>query len=129
MPGPLPTLTDLAPPDRPGVPVRPDGVLDLLHPAALDALLRLLARRAGLDADAALRWHKLPPYGWRLVAGRTSALWSGLYGVHAVATAPHIQHEPATPSGARRAAVRAWRATLTPAHAGSPYRPAPHADR
>lgn len=111
MPGPLPTLADLAPEHRSGVPVRPDGTLDLLYPSALDALLRLLARRAGLDADAALRWHRLPPYGWRLVAGRTSALWSGLHGVHAVAKAPDIQREPDTPSGGRRAAVRAWRAT------------------
>jgi hypothetical protein len=105
----LPTLDDLASPDRDCVPIRPDGVLDLERWVGLNALLRTLARQVGLDPEPGVVWTRALPYGWRLSSGSTAVLFSGLAGVQARFVVPQVQHEPDTPSGRRRAAVRAWR--------------------
>jgi hypothetical protein len=106
----LPTADDLHPADRHHVPVRPDGVLDLTHWVALHALLRAVARRVDLDPEGGLTFTLQRPYGWALATPARSVLFAGLRGVHARVTVPGIHEEPDTPSGRRRAAVRAWRA-------------------
>jgi|JI7StandDraft_1071085.scaffolds.fasta_scaffold656530_1 hypothetical protein len=58
---------DLHPDDREGVPLLPDGRLDLTRPEALRGVLRSITRRVGADPDHGGRWTR-GPLGWLLVA-------------------------------------------------------------